>query len=46
MIHDRDLRVIASDPAAIHFSYQRYVVNHLRETFKLKVPIRMFWRAP
>jgi GTPase len=24
--------------------YQRYVGNYLRETFRLKVPIRLFWR--
>ena len=28
--------VIASDPAAIHFSYQRYVVNQLRKAFGLE----------
>ena len=34
--------VIASDPAAIHFSYQRYVVNQLRKTFGLEgVPVRV-----
>ncbi len=24
--------------------YQRYVANRLRETFRLKVPLRLFWR--
>ena len=34
--------IIASDPAAIHFSYQRYVVNQLRKTFGLDgVPVRV-----
>ncbi len=34
--------VIASDPAAIHFSYQRYVVNQLRKTFGMEgVPVRV-----
>ena len=34
--------VIASDPAAIHFSYRRYVVNQLRKTFGLEgVPVRV-----
>ena len=34
--------VIASDPAAIHFSYQRYVVNQLRKAFGLEgVPVRV-----
>jgi GTP-binding protein len=34
--------IIASDPEAIHFSYQRYVVNQLRKTFGLDgVPVRV-----
>ncbi|MBK8255994.1 MAG: ribosome biogenesis GTPase Der [Polyangiaceae bacterium] len=34
--------VVASDPAAIHFSYRRYIVNQLRKTFNLVgVPIRV-----
>ena len=34
--------VIASDPAAIHFSYRRYVVNQLRKAFGLSgVPVRV-----
>jgi GTP-binding protein len=34
--------VIASDPAAIHFSYRRYVVNQLRKAFGLEgVPVRV-----
>lgn len=34
--------VVASDPAAIHFSYRRYVVNQLRKAFGLTgVPVRV-----
>jgi GTP-binding protein len=34
--------VIASDPTALHFSYQRYVVNQLRKAFGLEgVPVRV-----
>jgi GTP-binding protein len=34
--------VMASDPAAIHFSYRRYVVNQLRKAFGLEgVPVRV-----
>lgn len=34
--------VVASDPTAIHFSYQRYVVNQLRKAFGLEgVPVRV-----
>lgn len=33
---------VASDPAAIHFSYRRYVVNQLRKAFGLEgVPVRV-----
>ena len=31
-------------PKAVPERYQRYVSNYLRETFRLKVPIRLFWR--
>lgn len=35
-----------SDPKAIHFSYQRYLVNRLYDTFGFYgTPIRMFFRA-
>ena len=34
--------VIASDPAAIHISYRRYLVNQLRKAFGLEgVPVRV-----
>ncbi len=33
------------DPAAIHFSYERYLINRIRETFGFDlVPIRLFFR--
>jgi GTP-binding protein len=32
-------------PTQVPDRYQRYVSNHLRATFNLKVPIRLFWRA-
>jgi GTP-binding protein len=34
-----------SNPASIHFSYERYLVNRLREAFSLRhTPIRIFFR--
>ena len=33
-------------PEAVHFSYERYLVNHLRDTFELqRTPIRLIFRA-
>ncbi len=33
------------DPDAIHFSYERYLINRIRETFGFEeVPIRLFFR--
>jgi GTP-binding protein len=31
-------------PSQVPARYERYVTNYLRDTFKLKVPIRLFWR--
>lgn len=31
-------------PGKVPDRYQRYVSNYLRDTFRLKVPIRLFWR--
>jgi len=37
--------VIANSPKAVHFSYQRYLVNHFREALGLdRVPVRVFFR--
>jgi GTP-binding protein len=38
--------IYASDPRHIHFSYTRYVINALRETFGIRhVPIRIIYKA-
>ena len=38
--------VMASDPEKLHFSYQRYVTNQLRETFGFEgVPVRVRYKA-
>jgi len=37
--------LMCNAPTQVPDRYQRYVSNYLRETFKLKVPIRLFWRA-
>jgi GTP-binding protein len=37
--------LFVGDPGAIHFSYERYLVNRLREAFGFaEVPIRLFFR--
>ena len=37
---------ISNAPDSIHFSYRRFVVNQLRETFGFKgVPVRVFYKA-
>ncbi|MDD3620448.1 MAG: ribosome biogenesis GTPase Der, partial [Desulfobulbaceae bacterium] len=37
--------VVANDPQAVHFSYQRYLVNQFREGLGLdRVPVRLFFR--
>lgn len=34
-----------NEPAAIHFSYERYLINRLYENFDFEgIPIRLFWR--
>jgi GTP-binding protein len=37
--------LMCNAPTQVPDRYARYVSNYLRETFKLKVPIRLFWRA-
>jgi GTP-binding protein len=33
------------DPQAVHFSYERYLANRIRETFALdSVPVRLLFR--
>ena len=37
--------LFVSNPQGIHFSYERYLVNRIREAFGLaEVPIRLFFR--
>jgi GTP-binding protein len=36
--------VVCNAPTEVPDRYVRYVTNYLRDTFKLKVPIRLFWR--
>ncbi|MCL7487907.1 MAG: ribosome biogenesis GTPase Der [Desulfobulbaceae bacterium] len=37
--------IIANAPKAVHFSYQRYLVNHFRDSLGLdRVPVRVFFR--
>ncbi len=35
---------MVNQPKGVPDRYQRYVSNYLRKTFRLKVPIRLFWR--
>ena len=38
--------VVTNEPDAVHFSYQRYVANRIRERFGFEgTPIRVFYRA-
>ncbi|MEW5961904.1 MAG: ribosome biogenesis GTPase Der, partial [Chloroflexota bacterium] len=38
--------VVANSPEAVHFSYERYLVNQFREGLGLdRVPIRVLFRA-
>src|SRR5690606_16520949 len=37
--------VVANEPKYVHFSYQRYVINQIRERFGFAgTPIRVFYR--
>ena len=37
--------LFVKEPSAVHFSYERYLVNRIRETFAFpEVPIRLFFR--
>jgi GTP-binding protein len=36
--------VICNSPKEVPDRYERYVTNYLRDTFRLKVPVRLFWR--
>lgn len=37
--------IVANAPKAVHFSYQRYLVNYFREGLELdRVPVRIFFR--
>jgi GTP-binding protein len=36
--------IMCNAPTSVPERFERYVINYLRETFRLKVPIRVFWR--
>jgi GTP-binding protein len=36
--------MMVNQPRGVPDRYARYVINSLRQTFRLKVPIRLFWR--
>jgi GTP-binding protein len=36
--------MMVNQPKGVPDRYARYVINYLRKTFRLKVPIRLFWR--
>jgi GTP-binding protein len=37
--------VVASDPEKLHFSYRRYVLNQIRQTFGFEgVPVRVKYK--
>lgn len=43
--HPPTFLIYASDPRHIHFSYTRYVINALRETFDIRhIPIRIVYK--
>ena len=36
--------MMVNQPKGVPDRYARYVINYLRKTFRLKVPVRLFWR--
>jgi GTP-binding protein len=36
--------MMVNQPKGVPDRYQRYIINYLRKTLRLKVPIRLFWR--
>ena len=36
--------MMVNQPKGVPDRYERYVINYLRKVFRLKVPIRIFWR--
>lgn len=36
--------LMVNQPRGVPDRYQRYVINYVRKVFRLKVPIRLFWR--
>ncbi|MDP1824941.1 MAG: ribosome biogenesis GTPase Der [Archangium sp.] len=36
--------MMVNQPKGVPDRYERYVINYLRKVFRLKVPIRLFWR--
>lgn len=36
--------MMVNNPKGVPDRYERYVINYLRKVFRLKVPIRVFWR--
>ncbi|MFZ5788172.1 MAG: ribosome biogenesis GTPase Der [Acidobacteriota bacterium] len=36
--------MMVNQPKGVPERYERYVINYLRKTFRLKVPVRLFWR--
>ncbi len=37
--------MMVNQPKGVPERYERYIINYLRKTFRLKVPVRLFWRA-
>ena len=36
--------MMVNQPKGVPDRYERYIINYLRKVFRLKVPIRLFWR--